>query len=79
MCPLSDLSLGAFMVDYQTAPAVWLAYSQDRKGEHPRQHLKGFRGALQADPYSGVHHLYGEGAIYKVACWARDRPGCQNL
>ena len=58
---------------YQTAPAVWFAYSQDRKGEHPRQHLKGFRGALQADAYSGFHHLYGEGAIYEVACWAHAR------
>ena len=50
------------------APAVWLAYSQDRKGEHPRQHLNGFRGALQADAYAGFHHLYGDGAIYEVAC-----------
>ncbi len=27
-----------------TAPAVWFAYSEDRKGEHPRQHLKEFKG-----------------------------------
>ncbi len=26
------------------APAVWFAYSPDRKGEHPAQHLKKFRG-----------------------------------
>ena len=58
---------------YQTAPAVWIAYSKDRKGEHPRQHLKEFRGALQADAYSGFHHLYGDGAIYEVACWAHAR------
>src|SRR5277367_5786250 len=58
---------------YQTAPAVWFAYSKDRKGEHPRQHLKDFRGALQADAYSGFHHLYGGGAIYEVACWAHTR------
>ena len=58
---------------YQTAPAVWFAYSQDRKGEHPRQHLKDFCGALQADAYSGFHHLYGDGAIYEVACWAHAR------
>ena len=44
----------------QTAPAVWFAYSQDRKGEHPRQHLKHFTGALQADAYAGFQHLYGE-------------------
>ena len=34
-----------------TAPAVWFAYSADRKGEHPRQHLKTFKGALQADAF----------------------------
>jgi hypothetical protein len=56
-----------------TAPAVWFAYSEDRKGEHPRQHLKHFKGALQADAYAGFHHLYGNGAIYEVACWAHAR------
>lgn len=58
---------------YTTAPAVWFAYSEDRKGEHPRRHLKDFQGALQADAYSGFHHLYGDGAIYEVACWAHTR------
>jgi transposase len=56
-----------------TAPAVWFAYSEDRKGEHPRQHLKDFKGGLQADAYAGFHHLYGDGAIYEVACWAHAR------
>ena len=56
-----------------TAPAVWFAYSEDRKGEHPRQHLKIFKGGLQADAYAGFHHLYGDGAIYEVACWAHAR------
>jgi transposase len=56
-----------------TAPAVWFAYSPDRKGEHPRQHLKNFKGALQADAYAGFHHLYEGGAIYEVACWAHAR------
>jgi len=55
-----------------TAPAVWFAYSPDRKGEHPRQHLKTFHGALQADAYAGFHHLYGED-IYEAACWAHAR------
>ena len=35
------------------APAVWFAYSEDRKGERPRQHLKNFKGGLQADAYAG--------------------------
>ena len=56
-----------------TAPAVWFTYSEDRKGEHPQLHLKNFKGALQADAYSGFHHLYGDGAIYEVACWAHTR------
>ena len=58
---------------YSTAPAVWFTYSEDRKGEHPRRHLKGFKGALQADAYAGFHHLYGDGAIYEVGCWAHAR------
>lgn len=56
----------------QTAPAVWFAYSEDRKGEHPRQHLKTFQGALQADAYAGFHHLYGDN-IHEAACWAHAR------
>ena len=57
----------------KAAPAVWFAYSQDRKGEHPRIHLKDFRGALQADAYAGFHHLYNGGVIDEVACWAHCR------
>lgn len=54
------------------APAVWFAYSEDRRGEHPRQHLKNFRGALQADAYAGFHHLYSD-HLYEAACWAHAR------
>jgi transposase len=56
-----------------TAPAVWFAYSPDRKGEHPREHLKDFTGTLQADAYSGFHHLYDTGRIREAACWAHAR------
>lgn len=30
----------------KTAPAVWFAYSEDRKGEHPRAHLKKLQGRV---------------------------------
>ena len=53
--------------------AVWFAYSSDRKGEHPRQHLRRFRGTLQADAYAGFHHLYEGGLIQEAACWAHVR------
>lgn len=57
----------------QTAPAVWFAYSPDRKGEHPKQHLRTFLGALQADAYAGFNQLYEDGRIQEIACWAHVR------
>jgi transposase len=58
---------------YSTAPAVWFAYSEDRKGEHPRLHLRDFKGALQADAYSGFQPLYADATIYEVGCWGHAR------
>jgi hypothetical protein len=55
------------------APAVWFAYSPDRKGEHPERHLREFRGTLQADAYAGFNQLYATGRIQEVACWAHVR------
>ena len=54
-------------------PAVWFAYTPDRKGEHPRRHLNHFTGILQADGYAGFHHLYEGGRIVEAACWAHAR------
>lgn len=55
------------------APAVWFAYSPDRKGEHPERHLGEFRGTLQADAYAGFNRLYENGRIQEAACWAHVR------
>lgn len=55
------------------APAVWFAYSPDRKGVHPQTHLAGFSGVLQADAYAGFNELYREGHIKEAACWAHAR------
>jgi transposase len=58
-------------------PAVWFAYSPDRKGEHPRKHLKDFVGTLQADGYAGFDRLYNDQdpnhPIKEAACWAHVR------
>lgn len=54
-------------------PAVWFAYSPDRKGEHPQKHLKDFRGTLQADAYAGFEKLYEDGRILEAACWTHVR------
>ena len=53
-------------------PAVRYFYSPDRKGEHPRAHLAGFRGILQADGYQGYARLYDRG-VTEAACWAHVR------
>ncbi|PIJ48259.1 transposase, partial [Erwinia sp. OLMDLW33] len=42
----------------QLPPAVWFAYSPDRRGVHPQQHLAGYGGILQADAYGGYNALY---------------------
>ena len=59
--------------DDDTPPAVWFAYSPDRKGEHPQAHLASFNGVLQADAYAGFNAVYETGRIVEAACWAHAR------
>jgi transposase len=62
----------------EAAPAVLFQYSPDRRGEHPKEHLKPFTGILQADAFSGYGHLYGE-RIQEAACWAHARRAFYEL
>ena len=55
------------------APAVRYRYTADRRGEHPRAHLAGFAGVLQADGYAGFNGLYDTGRVAEAACWAHVR------
>ncbi len=55
------------------APAVWFAYSPDRKGNHPQRHLAHFSGILQADAYAGFNKLYEDGSIQEAPCMAHIR------
>jgi len=57
----------------EDAPAVWFQYSPDRCGEHPRKHLKRYRGILQADAYAGYDKLYDSGRVVHAACMAHAR------
>ncbi|MEM5317600.1 IS66 family transposase, partial [Paraburkholderia sp. JHI869] len=56
-----------------TPPAVWFAYTPDRKGIHPQQHLDSFKGTLQADAYGGYQAIYETGGVTEAACWAHAR------
>jgi len=54
-------------------PAVWFAYTPDRKGEHPQAHLSTFIGTLQADAYAGYHSVYETGRVWEAGCMAHVR------
>jgi transposase len=54
-------------------PAALFFYSPDRKGEHPRTHLKSFRGVIHADGYAGFNELFAGRNIVEAACWAHVR------
>ena len=58
-------------------PAAIFYYSRDRRGEHPRTHLAGYTGILQADAYDGYNRLYladrKPGPIREATCWAHAR------
>lgn len=57
----------------ESPPAVWFAYTPDRKGEHPQAHLSTFRGTLQADAYAGYHAVYETGQVREAGCLAHVR------
>jgi transposase len=67
-------------------PAVWFAYSPNRRGEHPRRHLRGFAGLLQSDAYAGFNALHrhapnsaAETRITRVLCMAHARRHFHDL
>jgi transposase len=70
-------------------PAVWFAYSPDRKGEHPQRHLRDFAGLLQSDAYAGFNALLQSRApssgvdsgtrITRVLCMAHARRHFHDL
>ena len=55
-------------------PAAIFYYSRDRGGEHPRRHLAGYSGILQADAYAGFNDLYPPlrkpVPLIEAGCWA---------
>lgn len=62
----------------QAPPGAVYYFSPDRKGEHPRKHLKNSVGILQADAYTGFKALYetradGSTQFREAACWAHLR------
>jgi transposase len=48
-------------------------YSPNQEGQWPQAFLKGYKGFLQADAYTGYDALFASGAVVEVGCWAHAR------
>jgi hypothetical protein len=48
-------------------------YTNSHERNGPASFLKGYRGYLQADAFSGYDGIYAGGEIFEVACWAHAR------
>ncbi|MBX9574689.1 MAG: IS66 family transposase [Caulobacteraceae bacterium] len=61
----------------QAPPAALFHYSRDRAGEHPKAHLTGWTGVLQADAYAGYNRLYEAERrpkpVLDCLCWSHAR------
>ena len=54
-------------------PCAWYQFSVDRKGEHPSSHLKGYKGVIHADGFTGFNGLFGDGKASEQACMVHVR------
>lgn len=63
--------------DGRAPPAALFRYTRNRRGEHPREHLEGYTGILQADAYAGYNELFRAdrtpSPVTKALCWAHAR------
>jgi transposase len=54
-------------------PGLVYFYSPNQEGQWPRAFLKGYKGFLQADAYTGYGALFATGSVVEVGCWAHAR------
>ena len=54
-------------------PGLVYFYSPNQEGQWPRAFLKGYKGFLHADAYTGYDALFATGTIREVGCWAHAR------
>ncbi len=57
----------------QDHPHIVYEFTQDRKAEHPKAFLAGWKGYLQADAYTGYDAMFKPDHALEVACWAHAR------
>jgi len=57
----------------QAPPCTWYQFSVDRKGKHPASHLKGYKGVVHADGYTGFNGIFGDSLATEQACMVHVR------
>ena len=54
-------------------PGLVYFYSPNQEGQWPQLFLKGYKGFLQADAYTGYDALFATRSVVEVGCWAHAR------
>jgi hypothetical protein len=54
-------------------PFVVFDYTASRSRDGPEKFLKGYKGYLQADAYTGYNRMFAGQQVIEVACWAHAR------
>jgi transposase len=87
--PVSQLDPGrgktkrAYLFAYRSAestgpPIILFDYGENRSGEHVREFLGDWRGALMVDDYAGYKKLFDRGVV-ELGCWAHARRKFHDL
>jgi len=58
--------------DHTGPPVILFDYGENRSGEHVREFLGDWRGALMVDDYAGYKKLFDRGVV-ELGCWAHAR------
>ena len=58
--------------DHTGPPIILFDYGENRSGEHVREFLGDWRGALMVDDYAGYKKLFDRGVV-ELGCWAHAR------
>ena len=69
----SQSYMWVYMTGRHPKPAVVYDYQESRKGDFAKTFLKGFKGVLQTDGYSGYHGVVAQEDITAMGCWAHAR------
>ena len=71
--PTSTSYMWLYMTGNSPHTAIVYEYQPTRKGEHASVFLKGFKGVLQTDGYSGYHSVTASKDVTSVGCFAHAR------